>query len=359
MILDVSVKKRMGAFQLDATFRTDSSVTAIFGRSGSGKTSLLRQIAGLTHPDAGHIAVDNQTIVDTSRQVRLPAHRRHFGFVFQDARLFPHLTVKQNLNYGRFFAGRREKALDEKRVVDILGIGSLLNRKPHHLSGGEKQRVAIGRALLSSPRLLLLDEPLASLDETRKQEILALLEQMRDELRISMIYVSHSVQEVARLASDVVVMKDGKVEIVGAASDIINQPSFYEAAARNEAGSIIEATVKGYELAHGLSVLNLPGGTLFVPGAELAVGQKVRVHIPARDVMISTQMPEGLSALNVLSGTMAEISPGNGNAVTVVVNCAGSMVAARLTSLSVQRLNLVKGMPVFAIIKTVALDQRN
>ena len=359
MILDVSVKKQMGAFQLDATFRTESSVTAIFGRSGSGKTSLLRQMAGLVHPDAGHIRVDDQTIVDTVRHVRLPAHRRNFGFVFQDARLFPHLTVKQNLAYGRFFAGRREKALVENQVIDILGIGSLLSRKPHHLSGGEKQRVAIGRALLSSPRLLLLDEPLASLDETRKQEILTLLEQMRDELRIPMIYVSHSVQEVARLATDVVVMKDGKVETVGAASDIINQPSFYEAAARNEAGSVLEATVKGYELAHGLSVLDLTGGTLFVPVPELPIGQKVKVHIPARDVMISTKMPDGLSALNVLSGSIAEVTAASGNAVTVLVDCAGSMVTARLTSLSVQRLNLAKGMPVFAIIKTVALDQRN
>ena len=358
MILDVSIKKQMGAFLLDATFRTQSSVTAIFGRSGSGKTSLLRQIAGLVHPDSGHISVDDQMIVDTVHHVQLPAHHRHFGFVFQDARLFPHLTVKQNLDYGRFFAGRRDKMLDQKHVIGILGIGSLLSRKPHHLSGGEKQRVAIGRALLSSPGLLLLDEPLASLDETRKQEVLLLLERMRDELHIPMIYVSHSVPEVARLATEVVIMKDGRVETVGTASDIINQPSFYEAAARNEAGSIIEATVKGYEPAHGLLVLELPGGTLFVPGQELAAGQKVRVHIPARDVMISTKLPDGLSALNILSGTIADLSANNSHVFTVLVGCGGSMVAARLTSLSVQRLNLAKGMSVFAIIKTVALAQR-
>jgi len=154
-------------------------------------------------------------------------------------------------------------------------------------------------------------------------------------------------------------MKDGRVESVGAASDIINQPSFYEAAARSEGGSVIEATVKGCETAHGLSVLELRGGTLFVPGPELVIGQKVRVHIPARDVLISTKAPEGLSALNVLSGTIADVAVGNGHVATVLVDCAGSMVAARLTSLSVERLNLTKGMSVFAIIKTVALDQRN
>jgi molybdate transport system ATP-binding protein len=359
MRLSVAVKKRLGRFQLDATFEAEAGVIALFGRSGSGKTSLLRQIAGLSHPDSGQITYENHVLVNVAQRVRIAPYKRHFGYVFQDARLFPHLTVRQNLDYGRTFSAKPKSRVDADQILAILDLEPLLTRKPHHLSGGEKQRVAMGRALLSSPDLLLLDEPLASLDDRRKQEILPLLEQMRDNLKIPMVYVSHSVMEVARLATTVVVLKDGTVESVGPAAAVFHDPQFQAALDRNEAGSILSAVVESHDPAFGLSTVTFAGGRLFVPGPELPVGRHVRIYIPARDVLLSTQTPEGLSALNNLKGTVLSITPDGEHSVTVRVDCAGSTIAARVTTLSVQRLDLHPGMAIHAIIKTVALDPRS
>ena len=194
MTLSVSTRHRLGSFELNASFTSDGGVTALFGRSGSGKTSMIRIIAGLLRPDSGQISLDGEVLADSGKRLFLPAHRRHFGYVFQEARLFPHLSVAQNLNYGKWFATEKAEQANENRIIDMLGIGHLLQRRPNKLSGGEKQRVAIGRALLSSPRLLLMDEPLASLDEERKAEIIPYLERLRDETKIPIFYVSHSIQ---------------------------------------------------------------------------------------------------------------------------------------------------------------------
>lgn len=204
MTLTVNIRHRLGAFALDAAFTAEGGVTALFGRSGSGKTSLIRSIAGLIHPDHGHVALDGRVLTDTDQNIFVPRHRRRFGYVFQEARLFPHLSVRHNLGYGRWFAPKTTDRDDFDSVVDLLGLGPLLERRPGKLSGGEKQRVAIGRALLSNPRLLLMDEPLAALDEERKAEILPYLERLRDETKIPIVYVSHAIAEVARLASRVV-----------------------------------------------------------------------------------------------------------------------------------------------------------
>jgi molybdate transport system ATP-binding protein len=211
MSLEVDAKARLGDFTLDAAFATDGRITALFGRSGAGKTSLINVIAGLIRPEKGRVAVDGTVLLDTQRGLDVPAHKRRIGYVFQESRLFPHLTVKQNLLYGHWFAPRdlRQASFDE--VVDLLDLGPLLHRGTRQLSGGEKQRVAIGRALLSTPRLLLLDEPLSSLDETRKQEVMPFLERLRDHARMPIIYVSHSVAEVERLANEVVYMDAGRV----------------------------------------------------------------------------------------------------------------------------------------------------
>ncbi|MFB2567293.1 molybdenum ABC transporter ATP-binding protein [Rhizobium sp. IMFF44] len=356
MTLSVDIRHRLGAFSLEASFTSDGGVTALFGRSGSGKTSIVRIIAGLTRPDHGYVSLDDTVLADTGRQIFVPRHRRRFGYVFQEARLFPHLSVRQNLNYGHWFAPRSERNESFDGVVDLLGIAALLDRRPAKLSGGEKQRVAIGRALLSSPRLLLMDEPLAALDEARKAEILPYLERLRDETKIPIIYVSHSIAEVARLANRVVVMRDGKVETIGAALDIFSQLSGPLAADRREAGVLLEGRVESMDDHHHLTVIALKTAKLFVPGQAAAVGKTVRVHIPARDVMLATTRPEGLSALNILDGEVFGIGTAADGTAEIRVDCGGDTVLARITQFSAERLGLRIGLPIHAVIKTVALE---
>jgi len=355
MTLSFNARHRLGSFTLDAAFTADQGVTALFGRSGSGKTSVMRIIAGLTKPDEGRIELDGAVLADRQKRIFTPAHKRRFGYVFQEARLFPHLSVEQNLHYGRWFSCASAGAAASARVIEMLGIGTLLQRRPEKLSGGEKQRVAIGRALLSSPRLLLMDEPLAALDEARKAEIIPYLERLRDETTIPILYVSHSVSEVSRLADQVVVMKDGRIDAAGPASDILSQPAFSTYLERREAGSILSGTVEAFDAAHRLATVRLGQTALQVPAQSAEPGKAVRVHIPARDVMLATVRPEGLSALNILEGHVAGIAFADGMAL-VQVACSGTLIQSRVTSLSIERLSLKAGSPVFAIVKSAALD---
>src|SRR5437588_6151896 len=210
-MLRVDVSKQLGEFSLQATFASEGRVTGLFGASGAGKTSLVNMIAGLLRPDRGTISVDGETLDDTAARVHVPAHRRRIGYVFQDARLFPHLDVRQNLDYGRRMNRLADDPVQRARVTDLLDVGSLLNRRPGQLSGGERQRVALGRPLLSKPRLLLLDEPLGSLDEERKADILPYLVRLRDQSAVPMIYVSHSADEVRMLATQVLQLQQGRI----------------------------------------------------------------------------------------------------------------------------------------------------
>jgi len=214
-MLSVDVQKRLGEFDLAAKFESTGNVTALFGASGSGKTSIVNMIAGLVAPDRGRIALDGDVLFDDAARIDLPAHRRRIGYVFQEGRLFPHMSVAQNLDYGRWMSGHPADPGERDRIVALLDIGHLLPRRPGHLSGGERQRVAVGRALLMKPRLLLLDEPLASLDRARKLEILPYLARLRDEGRVPMVYVSHQAGEILRLASQVVRIDDGRVVASG------------------------------------------------------------------------------------------------------------------------------------------------
>jgi molybdate transport system ATP-binding protein len=357
-MITVKVQHRLGAFHLDAQFIGDGRVTALFGRSGSGKTSLVNIIAGLIHPDEAHVSLDGDVLVDTDRSIFVPRHRRRVGYVFQEGRLFPHLTVRQNLLYGWWFTPTASRSREFDRVVEMLGIGHLLDNRPRLLSGGEKQRVAVGRALLSSPRLLLMDEPLASLDEARKAEIMPYLERLRDESKIPIILVSHSVPEVARLATNLVLMEEGRVIASGATAEVMARPDLPAFNDLVEAGSVIEAEILGDEKDFGLTVLRLPCGELRVPRLNSNTpGTKLRVHIRARDVMVSTRAPEALSALNVLHGKVAEIGPRGGAIVDLRLDCGGQAIMARLTRRSVERLDLVAGMTIFAVIKTVGFDR--
>ena len=358
-ILSVAVGHRQGAFALSARFETPGGVTALFGRSGSGKTTLVNAIGGLLRPDRGRVALGDTVLLDTERGLFVPRHRRRIGIVFQEGRLFPHLSVRQNLLFGRWFAPRDEEGVDVGMVVDLLGIGPLLGRRPAGLSGGEKQRVAIGRALLSKPRLLLMDEPLAALDDQRKAEILPYIERLRDEAGVPIVYVSHSVAEVARLADTLVVLDRGRVSAAGPAADMLARLNVAPLAEARDAGAVLDARVAAQDEHFGLTTLTTAAGTLRVPRIALSVGAMLRVQVPARDVMLSLGAPSRSSALNVLPAVVVEILPAGdaaGPAAALRLDCNGVALLARVTRLSVVEMGLAPGVPVFAAIKSVALD---
>ncbi len=356
MRLEVAVRHRFGDFALDASFAGETGLTALFGRSGSGKTSLVNVIAGLVRPDQGRVSVDGRVLVDTAAGIFVPRHRRRIGYVFQEARLFPHLSVRGNLLYGRWFtpAGERRGTLD--RVVELLGVGHLLARPPAALSGGERQRVAIGRALLASPQLLLMDEPLASLDQARKAEILPYIERLRDEAGVPIVYVSHSLDEVARLAGTMVLLADGRVLAAGPTAQVLARVDLGALAGADEAGSVLDAEVAAEDPAFGLASFRTAAGTLTVPATGLPLGARVRVRIRARDVMLATRRPDGISALNVLEGRVAAVGPPQGAAVDVRIDCHGAPLVARITRRSLEALALSPGVAVYAVVKSVAFD---
>ncbi|MBV9824449.1 MAG: molybdenum ABC transporter ATP-binding protein [Alphaproteobacteria bacterium] len=355
-MLSVAVRHRLGDFRLYAEFESGCGLTALFGRSGAGKTSLINAIAGLIRPDQGHIAVDGTVLTDTAAGIFVPARRRRVGYVFQEGRLFPHLTVRQNLLYGRWFAPRAARASGIEAVIDLLGIGHLLARRPANLSGGEKQRVAIGRALLAAPRLLVMDEPLAALDEARKSEILPYIERLRDETGIPIVYVSHAVAEVARLATTLVVLSEGRVAAIGPPAAVMGRIDLFPLTGRQEAGAILQTRVAGHDQIFGLTILRAAAGELRVPRLDAPVGTELRVRIRARDVMIAMQPPQDLSALNILPGIVAEIGAAEGPIVEMRLDCAGEALIARLTRRSIEGLGLTPGRPVYAVIKSVAFD---
>jgi molybdate transport system ATP-binding protein len=357
MTIEVDVTHRLGAFTLDVRFVSEGRLTAFFGQSGSGKTSLVNVISGLIRPSRGRIVVDGTTLVDTASGIFVPTWRRRIGYVFQEGRLFPHLTVRQNLMFGRWFRPHQERAVPLEKVLDLLGIGHLLQRRPGALSGGEKQRVAIGRALLASPRLLLMDEPLAALDEARKAEILPYIEKLRDEAGIPIVYVSHSLAEVSRLAHTIVVLRGGRVVAVGDPAEVLSRTEFVPSEALEEAGALIEARIAQHDIKFGLTMLQSDAGLLRVPYLDLPIATVVRVRIRARDVMIASTPPVGLSALNVFPGKVIELRKGGEAIVEVGIDCNGVRMAARLTRKSVETLGLAPDMPVFAILKGVTMDK--
>jgi molybdate transport system ATP-binding protein len=354
--LQVEVRHGQGQFLLDVAFESAGRLIALFGPSGSGKTTLVNVIAGLVRPQAGRVVVDGRTLVDTAARTFLKPHRRRIGYVFQDARLFPHLTVRQNLLYGRWLAPRDAAKAELSAVVDMLDIGHLLARRPALLSGGEKQRVAIGRALLSAPSLILMDEPLASLDEARKAEILPYIERLRDAARVPVVYVSHQLAEVARLATDIAVLDRGRLAAFGATADILPRLELFAGAEAGEGGAMLSMRVAGQDRAFGITTLRSAAGEIVVPKLDAALGSFVRVRLRARDVMVATQKPAGLSALNLLSGTVASLEAVGDSGADVRIDCAGEMVVARITRLSATRLRLEPGMAVYAVVKTVSVE---
>ncbi len=354
MTLSLDISHALPGFTLNARFEAPAGITALFGRSGAGKTSVVNAVAGLLRPDSGRITLNGSVLFDSAAGQLLPAHKRQLGYVFQDARLFPHLKVSANLVYGMRFARNRSGPTVEE-VCALLDIGSLLDRHPGDLSGGEKQRVAIGRALLSRPRMLLLDEPLAALDSGRKAGILPYLERLRDDLGVPMLYVSHSVAEVARLATTVVVMENGQVTRTGPAETVLSDLRMIRPLGVREAGSILPARVVTHH-PDGLSELSVSGGRLLLPQTNLQPGASTRVRILAQDVILSLQEPRGLSALNVLPAVVSELKEGEGPGVICQLRCGEDYVLARVTRRSADALKLAPGQTLYAVIKAVSVD---
>ena len=359
-MLEVDIEHRLADFALDIHLHAGRGLTALFGRSGAGKTSVVNAIAGLLRPRRGRIVMDGSVLLDTERGVWVPTHLRRVGYVFQEGRLFPHLTVRQNLLFGRWFAPARERRvikLDD--VVDLLGIAALLDRRPGRLSGGEKQRVAIGRALLGSPRLLLMDEPLASLDARRKDEILPYLERLRDDARVPTVYVSHSVAEVTRLATTIVLMSAGRVHAVGPVHEVMGRAELYPLTGRFEAGAILGVRITAHDPRWSLTQLTGDFGRLTVPRLDAPVGTALRVRIRARDVILAVTRPTGISALNVLAAEVERLVPIEEGTLEVQLRLGRERLLARVTRLSGEALGLATGREVFALIKTVAIDRRS
>jgi molybdate transport system ATP-binding protein len=357
MTLTVDVERRLGTFRLKAAFAAGAGITALFGRSGAGKTSLVNAIAGIVRPDRGRIAIDGTTVFDSERGVDAPTPKRRIGYVFQEGRLFPHLSVGQNLRYAGLFS-RGAPASEFARVVELLGLRDLLERRPGNLSGGEKQRVAIGRALLSSPRLLLLDEPLASLDAHRKNEVLQYIELLRDEIRIPVVYVSHSAEEVVRLADTVVLLSAGEVSAVGPAEEIMGRPDLRAATGAFEGGAVIEAKVVEQDMQYDIATLSFEGGELYVADLDALIGEPVRVRVRARDVSIAIAPPSGISIQNVLHGRISGIGAERGGVVDVAIAVGAVTLRSRITRRAADQLALAPGREVYALIKAVSLDRR-
>jgi molybdate transport system ATP-binding protein len=342
------------SFVLDAAFSAPAvGVTALFGPSGSGKTTLLRCIAGLEHA-AGTLQVNGEIWQDDTQN--LPTHKRQLGYVFQEASLFPHLSVRANLDYGLKRTPLPERKVKLEQVVEWLGLSHLIGRgDASSLSGGERQRVAVGRALLTSPRLLLMDEPLSALDTASKQEILPYLETLHQELKIPVIYVSHSLDEVSRLADHLVAMEQGRVIANGSLSEILVRLDV-PLANFDDAGAVIEAVVGQADPVYKLTQLNFAGGSLWVSQLTQPPGNRVRVRVLARDVSIATQQPQGSSITNILPACIAEIRCESSDMVNVRMIVGESQVLlARITHRSFDLLQLAVGMEVFAQVKSVAL----
>jgi molybdate transport system ATP-binding protein len=357
-MISVDVRRQLGDFSLDVAFETDGGILALFGPSGSGKSSVIRLIAGLDRPDEGRIVLAGDTVCDTANGRHAPAHRRRVGVVFQESLLFPHFSVQGNLRYGRRFTPKGERRIGEAGVVETLGIGHLLKRHPATLSGGERQRVAIGRALLSSPRVLLMDEPLASLDGDRRREILPLIEALRDEFAIPIVYVSHAVEEVARLSSSVVVIERGRVVRRGAPREVLHTP-FGQPVDRFDIASVLEAPLGAPDAAYQLTPVEHPSGRLWLTGILGPAGRTVRVVIRGVDVSLSTTRPEHLSIRSVLTARVAGIDVGDGPSAVVELDLAdGARLSAAVTRRAVDDLGLVVGVDVYALVKSAAVDPR-
>ena len=356
-MLEVSARHRLGAFTLDVAFDAPTpGVTALFGPSGSGKSTVLSIVAGLLRPQAGRVVLDGAALLDTAAGLDVLAERRRCGVVFQDAKLLPHLSVETNLRYGMRRAPRDASGPCFAEIVGLLGIEPLLRRRPRALSGGERQRVALGRALLSRPRLLLMDEPLAALDGARKAEILPFLLRLRDAAGVPVLYVTHALDEVDRLADTLVLMEAGRVLAAGPLETLAARTDLPTLSGRRDAGAVLSCMIQAHDIPRGLTCLGFPGGELRVPLRAEPAGAFLRLRLRARDVAVATKAPIGISSHNILPATIAAIAPAGPHEVFVTLHVGPTPLLARLTRDSVGTLGLAPGVAVFALVKSAAFD---
>lgn len=332
-----------------------AGILALFGPSGSGKTTLVRCLAGLERAPSGYLRLGDDVWQDEARDLYVPISRRSIGYVFQDARLFPHLSVRSNLMYGFHRTPSQLRRVSVEQVVEMLGIESLLDRRTHKLSGGEQQRIAIGRALLTSPRLLLLDEPLSSLDGERKREILPFIQRLYREMQIPIVYVSHSLNEILQLAHHIAFLRQGKIVAVGPLSEVFARLDLHQALGPNPIGGVIDVTVAAHEPEFGLTRLRFNGQSLYVPFRPFDIGEPLRAHILSSDVSLMLGPPSvGTSILNRLEATVVDIKEADQSTMDVLLD-VGCPLVARITRKSFVYLHLKPGLKLTAHIKAAAL----
>jgi len=358
-MIDVDVEQRFGAFELAVRFAVDAPIVGLFGASGAGKTSVVDAIAGIAKPARGAIVINGTRLFDSAQRIDVPPERRRIGYVFQDALLFPHLDVQSNLLYGQRLCAAADRFIEPVRIIALLGLDTLLRRRPATLSGGERQRVAIGRALLAQPRILLMDEPLAALDVPRKREILTYIERLRDELHIPIVYVSHSVEEITRIADTIVVVANGRCTSVGDAQTVANALDASSTDDHYDPVSVIDTRIVAQDMRYRLTTLAFDGGELVVPAVDALPRDRVRARIRARDVSLAIGRPTGISILNVLPGVVTKIRVTGGPAVDVSVAIGNATLTARITQRSFEELGIHDGMYVHALVKAVSLEQQN
>ena len=352
-VLKLDVAKRLGEFELRCSAEFGPGITAVFGPSGSGKTTLLNCVAGLTRPDRGAIEVLGRTVYSSSGRVSVPPERRGIGYVFQDSALFPHLSVGENIRYGHGLTPEARRVVSLERVVDLLRLERLMDRGVSSLSGGERQRVALARALAASPRLLLLDEPISSLDLAFRGLILRYLKQVRDELSIPMVYVSHSISEVMALADDVLVLSGGANAAQGRPSTVLADPRLSRIGDYAALENLVDADVVGKRADGWQTELEAGGSRLLAPGVEAEPGERVTVSIRASDILVALDVPARISAQNVLPGVVEEIHP-QGPRVVLFVN-AGARMMVEITPDALRSLGLSVGDRVYLVIKSTSI----
>ena len=361
-MISLSLRKQLKNSLLNISFSSEETgITALYGRSGAGKTSLANMISGLLKPDEGFIKIKNQLIFCSQKAIDLKPENRGIGYVFQEARLFPHMTVKDNLLFGTRFKRLESRPLSIAEVVEVLSLTNLLDRRPDSLSGGEAQRIQLGRAILSHPKILVMDEPLSSLDQTRKQEILPLIERLRDEFNIPILYITHSMEEIIRLADRLLIIEDGSIAADGTVEELTGRLDLRPLTGRYEAGSVINAQVLEHDRHYGLTKLKFVGGILHVPLIDVEKKTQLRIRIRARDVSLSSIPPEKTSELNVLRGKVIEIAqPTHQNAAHAdTLIDIGVPIWVRVTRLSIERLSLRPGVEIYASIKGTSVDRQS
>lgn len=359
MSVEIDFRHELGATMFEIAFTVrQPGITVLFGPSGSGKTTTVNVIAGLLKPRQGRVVLGGKVVLDTEKRIFTRPRDRDIGYVFQDARLFPHMNVLENLRFGWKRSARRVDAAAFERVVGLLDLDGLKERWPTRLSGGERSRVALGRALLRNPLLLLLDEPLAALDVARRAEILPYLERLQAEARLPIIYVTHAIDELSRLADEVVLLKAGRVTGQSKASMLMSDLAFADLTGIAPYGALIESRIAEQHTDDGLTRLAFEGGELLVPAVPGPVGAALRVRARAEDVLLACEPPSQISANNVLPATVTAIREGPHAQADVQLVCGSARLIARITRASANRLGIAPGLKVFAIVKSVIIDPR-